>query len=80
MDMIEVIKDMTVGTIGFSLIVIVCGYISQAITTISPDAGAQFDGIMLPAINLISALPTDLFLLLVAILGALGAVGVVKSR
>lgn len=74
----------TIGIFGGAIItpvvVIFLGYLSQAFTTISPDAGAQFDSIMLPAINLITALPTELFVLLGAILGALGAVGVVKSR
>ena len=76
----NVIIDLLKGTMIMSVVVLVCGGISQVFTNLSPDLGSQFDSMMLPAINLFLAIPTDLFLLLVAILGALGAVGVVKSR
>ena len=80
MDSVKVIIGIFSGAIITPIIVVVLGYLSQGLTNISPDAGAQFDSIMLPAINLITALPTELFVLLGAILGALGTVGVVKLR
>lgn len=75
----NVIIDLLKGTMIMSVVVLACGGISQAFTNLSPDLGSQFDSMMLPAINLFSAIPTELFAFLLIVLGLLGAV-VVKAR
>ena len=75
----NVIIDLLKGTMIMSVVVLACGGISQAFTNLSPDLGSQFDSMMLHAINLFSAIPTELFAFLLIVLGLLGAV-VVKAR
>ena len=75
----NVIIDLLKGTMIMSVVVLACGGISQVFTNLSPDLGSQFDSMMLPVINLFSAIPTELFTFLLIVLGLLGAVAV-KAR
>lgn len=76
MSYINFIIDLLKGTMIMSVFVLVCGGISQAFTNLSPDLGSQFDNMMLPAVNLFSAFPTELFAFLLIVLGLLSAVAV----
>ena len=79
MDLTKALMGAISGAISVPLIGVLCGYISQSFTSISTEAGSQFDSIVLPAFNLVSAIPTELFVLLGIFIGVLGAVAV-KAR